>query len=461
MSNRISLGIIRWMMMVFLSGTFVVGFASASRSVLDSAVTRDLDGNGYIDHIELIFDTNTTISTGLFSNFTVIFGATSLPVSGLTMINSTHYQLTVQEPTNQGSVLQTSWTPTVTTALIPNVENRTIMCLDGCAPVIVSISKVMNDPNDRTKDTIVAVLSEKIRSPNGSTFVIMNDPSQVFSTWWGATGTASADSLLAGIPGFTRIEGDSILCFTMNNGKELTSDNLLSIKGYPVLLVDSYGNAPTSTNRRVHVVTGFADGYGKKVMAFPNPTFPTLKRVQGDTIVVEIVLPGARSLTKDWTITDKAGVVLSISGNLFKGYLPAHVRCEIYGYDLYNRPIASANKVVELFPGKGIYANSKEMNFYWNGFNKYGRFIPGIYTAKVKMVQGPDSWESSVNIVMRGSSDFGRNGIVGFDSLGNPIKTEPTCGHGFILAFIPPLSFKLNSLFCRKKTKKASRNPSS
>jgi hypothetical protein len=218
-----------------------------------SAATKDINGNGFIDAISVLFDNDTSITTAsLPANFTVQFGATNLTVTGIEQINARQYRLLIQEPAATAA-LQTSWTPTLTTSALERVDNMTVTCIDSCPPVIYRVIKKMVDEIDHTTDTVRVLFSEKIINPDGTPFTITRQPGTVFQVWWGADGDANADSLLAGIPGFFTLVSDSILYFTMSNNKNLTAANWVNIKASETPLRDKIGNLPSSNNRRVQV----------------------------------------------------------------------------------------------------------------------------------------------------------------------------------------------------------------
>jgi fibro-slime domain-containing protein len=353
-------------------------------ALLDTAITRDANGNGFIDHIDLTFNRPATIATNLTGSFTVRFGSTTFTVTAISLVpgDGRHYQLTVEEPTAaamQISPLQTAWTPTVEIALIPNVAvARTVTALDGCAPVIARIIKKINSANDRTKDTVKVWFSEKIYNQTGGTFPLTNIPVETFIAWWGFTGTALADSLISGITVFVKNSGDTLLVFSMSNSKNLTSENWINIRASSALIRDARGNLPADNNRRVQVQIQTI----LVINAFPNPSGVTVKRIPNDSIVIENVVPGGRSVVKDWVTADRAGTVISLGGiarpDTARTRKPVTLTMKIY--DAVGNSV-TWTRTEDLFKSG---STPSEVNLYWNGINKRGmKVAPGIYRASV------------------------------------------------------------------------------
>jgi hypothetical protein len=364
-----------------LNASVTVPVVVIALPALDTAVTRDIDGNGLIDRIDLAFDRDAVIAATSIGNFSVRYGAVTFPVTSIIQIDARHFQLILQEQPN--SLLQTSWKPTVTLSAIPRTIPGTTTCIDGCAPVIYKIIKYMGSASDRAKDTVRVLLSEKGYNLSGGTFFLTNQPLQTFITWWGGSGGALADSLIAGIPSFTNVVADSILVFTMSNRRNLTSDNWMNIRAASRLLRDNAGNFPDTVNKRVRVdvIPAFA------INTFPNPSSVTVRRVQGDSILVELVRPNQKSDVKKWVVTDKAGTVISLNGLVVPPLRPDNsrepVKLRLKVYDVVGNSVTWLS-TDDLFKTGPDQQTPSEINLYWNGLNKKGmRSAPGIYRAVI------------------------------------------------------------------------------
>ncbi|MBN2036858.1 MAG: VWA domain-containing protein [Chitinispirillaceae bacterium] len=359
-------------------------------AIMDSAITRDDDGNGFIDRIELHLDREASIPSGATGNFVVRFGSTTLTVTSVAPVqggNNRIYNLAIAEPTGaalQTSPLQTSWTPTVTTNLINRVTNMTITCKDGCAPVIYRIIKLVVDANDRTKDTVRVMFSEKIKNPSGGLFPISNNPSATFRVWVGNT-DVSEDQLIQGISGFTRIVNDSILYFSMSNNQDLTSRNWMNVNASSLLLRDTRGNFPKANNRKVQVEVETIT----IIRTIPNPAIATKITIGGTNIGIEVIRPNDTSRIRD--IVGPNGTIISIKG--IKIPPTGKVDLTVKVYDVAGNSVAWLKKedVLSLLrpedrqPGAGI-------NLFWNGINQKGmRVAPGVYRAVVYIDYPPES----------------------------------------------------------------------
>ncbi|MBN2035483.1 MAG: fibro-slime domain-containing protein [Chitinispirillaceae bacterium] len=371
-------------------GTIVLTVQSGTASVtvpiivaglpwLDSAITRDINGNGLIDRIDLSFDRAAAIAPTLAGNFSVKHGATIFPVTGIIPVDERHYQLLLQE--QDTPLLQTSWMPTLVMAQVPKVTDATLTCLDGCAPVIYRIIKYIRVAGDRSRDTVLVLFSEKIQNQTGGRFYISNPPIETFITWWGAAGDTLADSLLAGISSFTRIAADSIIYFAMSNAKNLTSDNWMNIRAGSRYLRDPCGNFPEPVNRRVRVeVVPILN-----INTFPNPSGVTRKRIPSDAIHIEKVPVNGKSEVKKWVLDDKAGTVISLVGLLVPPVRPDNSRdpvtLQLKIYDVVGNSVTwtTYHDIFNMGPDQKA---PSEINLYWNGINKNGmRVAPGVYRA--------------------------------------------------------------------------------
>jgi hypothetical protein len=249
--------------------------------------------------------------------------------------------------------------------------------------VIYRVIKYVNSPTDRTADTIKVMFSEKIFNPNGTSFFITNPPPQTFIAWWAATGTDLADSLLEGIPSFIRVVDDSVLYFAMSNGKYITSNNWMNIRASSRFLRDGIGNYPADNNRRVRLEVETI----LIINTFPNPSGVTIRRIPSDSIHIENVLPGGKSVVKQWVTSDRAGTVISLGG-IQKPLTGEPVNLILKIYDV-------VGNLVTWTDDPNIFKQDQapmEVNLYWNGMNKMGMGVaPGVYRATIFINYPPQS----------------------------------------------------------------------
>jgi hypothetical protein len=227
-------------------------------AVVVNAATKDNNGNGYIDAINITFDNDTSVLSAMTTGFSVKFGNVVLPVTGVERTpggTARQWRLLIAEPTGAAlatAALQTSWTPTLMLTDLARINSGTTTCADSCPPVIYRAIKTISNAKDRSKDSVKVMFSERIQGPNGATFAITNQPPNTFAVWWGNT-TVSADTLLSGIANFTCIVNDSILYFRMSNRKDLSAQNWMNIETSSIVIRDKLGNTPASNNRKVPV----------------------------------------------------------------------------------------------------------------------------------------------------------------------------------------------------------------
>src|SRR5271157_5203946 len=263
----------------FVNGVFQDSLAADSLGIviigppssLDSAVTRDVNGGGYLDEIELYFNKPITIlpSTG----FTVTAGGTVFPVDSLGGVagagaggeTGTHFVVYLHE--QQNGIPQTAWRPLVSIWGIqgaPDINN--LMTKDGAGPVIWMVVKTINNPQDRKQDVVTVIFSEPIAGQGGSQFVWSTvKPSDVFSVYRlnaAQTGYDTLSTMLDSIVSFTQMVNDSTLRFSMTNGNDITTNDYMNIKVAAGQIFDARGNAPVFVNRKalVAVAVGIAAG---------------------------------------------------------------------------------------------------------------------------------------------------------------------------------------------------------
>ena len=344
---------------------------------LDSAITRDLNGNGYIDRIDLFFskDTSTINVTG---NYSITCNGITFPIDSIVKLSAGSYALFIHEQTTTAP--QSAWRPQVTIKDLPGVENGTVTAADGCPPVIWRVIKYEVSDN-RAQDTVKVFMSEKIKAANGSPFSIVNLPSQMFNVW-DSSGAIRLDTMLLGINGFYAIVNDSVLVFVMKNGRNLTNSNLMNIITVNVPVADQFGNVPIDKNRKVRVeVNGPTPNV--KIQVGPNPAGVTTRHYPDGSIYFDY---NSNKDARSWIQSEKAGTLITI------GNLPVPVQAN-------NKEAVSAylniydivGNMVNWSTGRNIFASDPVSggtilvkDIYWNGLNKGGmKVAPGIYRTEL------------------------------------------------------------------------------
>jgi hypothetical protein len=343
---------------------------------MDSAITRDLNGNGYIDRIDIFFSKDSAVNMGP-GNFFITCNGVPFPVDSVVKLSVGSYAFFLRE--QHTSAPQSAWMPQVTVKDLPGVENGTVTAADGCPPVIWRVVKY-SVSEDRTQDTVKVFMSEKVKAADGSAFTIANQPLQTFNVW-DSSGTVRLDTMLAGINGFYTILSDSVLIFVMKNGRDLTSSNWMNIKSDKRPLCDKNGNFPTDRNQKVRVEV--INSQTVTIRVGPNPAGATTKRIPDGTIYFDYQ---HNSADWSWIKADKAGTVITLVNLPVPG--PAGQKAAVTAYlkiyDIIGNLVnwSSAGNIFEGDPITGGIVPQK--NIYWNGLNKEGmKVAPGVYRTVV------------------------------------------------------------------------------
>jgi hypothetical protein len=353
-------------------------------SSLDSAVTRDVNGNGYLDRIELYFNKSVTFPADFSMDSLIIVGNITFKVDSIGGVKpagktGTNFVLYLHEDSlTKPGVPQTSWRPRVTIRSLANAgQIESYPAIDGAGPVIWKVTKTIVNTEDRKQDRVTVVFSEKIFDKDGASFKLVNQPGLVFTVWKRNSqgGYDSVPGVLDSILHFATLLNDSTLQFDMLNGKDLTSNEYLSISTDRQVTDQARKNYPADNNRKVpvYIVPLPPD----RIVPVPNPTAPTFVR-QGASVFYFAHNPSAR----DWVRTDRAGTVLTFqiapptdSTQTVRGYIKIY---DVIG-NLVNQ--ASTEDVISsLNVDKNNAKSSYTYDIYWNGSNAKGtKVAAGIY----------------------------------------------------------------------------------
>lgn len=334
------------------------------------AVTRDGDGDGLIDRVDIRLDTSVALTTTMKYGMAIVYAGFPFTIDSIVRVSGSSYSLHVREQGIRG--LQTSWVPTVTFSNVPGVEaGSSIIAADGCAPVIWRIVKHV-EGSDRSKDTVYIFMSEKIRQSTGEPFSRTNLPDLTFFVWNGVDIT-KIDTMFTGINNFFRVVNDSVLVFIMSNGHDLNTGNLMNIRTDNIPLQDSNGNITPVQNRLVRVTI---EGSTVTLAVYNNPSVPTIRHISSG----ELQFTHERN-ARQWVRSDGAGTLISIGNILPPG---PEVQEKVKGWmRIYDAVGNSVNwgENQDIFSSIG---NGYTMDIYWNGLNREGMAVaPGIYRAVI------------------------------------------------------------------------------
>jgi hypothetical protein len=387
-------------------------FIKGPPSVLDSAVTRDMNGNGYLDEIDLFFSKPVSFPPGYsLTNITVSYISTinnqvvTVPFTVDSLIpvdaSGTKYILILAENTTSlpGSP-QTAWRPYVSMTGMENPSSvPPTQCRDGAGPVIWSVVKTIVNVSNRKQDVVQVTFSEPIQGPNGAQFtpatekpsvVLIDYRKNVDGTWDtinifspGAPAPGSTDSLY--INSFSSMVNDSTLQFTMSNGKDLNSNDYVNINTSVGQIFDSrarttggVGVPPVENNQKVEVRVN--SSAPNKIIAVPNPSGPIFTR-PGQ-------LPGNFSfvnnpVARDWVRLDHAGTVITFDFSPPQALGDSvDALCKIF--DVVGNVVTQSDTMIKYISAQQKLSDTVTYNAYWNGSNSRGlRVAPGLYSTAV------------------------------------------------------------------------------
>jgi len=354
-------------------------------ALLTSAITRDTNGNGYLDQIELHFERLVSVpNDSTLLRITLPSGDT-VPVSAIRSRSgaATDSVFIVYLDELRNNVPQTAWTPVITaTRDINGVAPITqFQTSDGAGPVIWNVVKEVKALDDPKQDIVTITFSEPIQSSDGSSFKIGTKPAVVLYVWTkDPSGTYVRDSIvLDGIRTFDAISSDGkTITFTMTNGKDLTARDLISISPNSGFVADKSKliNVPSQNNQKVPVTV--ISTIPNVIKVGPNPCKPTLLFPPGQdpkTIVLEDE-PNAKTWVKTGGTILQFKVAVTSDPNLrVTGYLRI--------YDVVGNPVNRAENNGNLIKGEWLGVSTvRDINIYWNGVNGQGmKVAPGAYQA--------------------------------------------------------------------------------
>jgi hypothetical protein len=381
-----------------------------------SITTRDPDGCGYIDLLEVKFRKPVSmVASPTYSSIEVFFRygtepVTNFAVSRAEMVSADSALVYLTE--NQTARLQTGWKPTV--IIRDGVfegagGGQQHIALDGAAPVIDKAGVTTSAQNG---NRLRVRFSENVRTSNRVSFRQDSReyrPDELFNIWV-AKGPAKSrslfkskrllakaahdpnsgltfeldDKILGNITGMV-IEDDSTVIFNLGKVELLygggTGKHYINIKtppyGSEVHVLDVPFNVPTDKNRKVPIM--WDGGDKEQARAVPNPASPDPNRKSSNGVELK---PGFIEARHD------ANAIAEIRGNTAGGtvlqvpvYVPntGTMMCQIKVYDLAGNLVASGQSDGDAAVGLTRGGDAK-LDLYWNGYNsKQMKVAPGTY----------------------------------------------------------------------------------
>jgi hypothetical protein len=362
---------------------------------LNYAITRDRDGDGYLDRIEVYFKRPFAFNQDYdYENIEIIYGSTELPVDNIVSLSGEpadsvfYFEL---DPSTSGE-LQTGWRPSLRISNLNEVQEDKIRCIDGAGPVIWKVEKKMgSECGSRTEDRVTVSFSESVYKE--STTVVLTQyqkPEELYNVFQKITTSAPYDTIF---DMFDNVGEDSVqvttvtdsfYIFIMGNGKDLSQSHYLNFKTTPPILTDSSGNYPNSNNRKVQVVVTGPDEC--PLEPFPNPAQPTDRRIEGEVKHGEVYLTIQKD-ARNWVRQDKAGVVFSTWITLNSETANAGIKLYARIYDIVGNLVLAHTEenILELPRFESVKSGSGfNLDIYWHGYNEEGMQVaPGIYSVVV------------------------------------------------------------------------------
>ncbi len=359
---------------------------------LTQAYTRDNDGNGYLDAIDIVFNKEITFPDSFdMSNFVVEFdtedyGTVYWEVQGISPSPGSEDSIfTLRLIENQDSMdgaPQTDWKPELSIHNAPDFGTISFDCLDGAGPVVWKVVRQVSGDGNRTKDKIMVEFSEDIVGSDGISIPLTTRPSDLFEVWVDSAGSINRMDLLNGIQSLSSSNARQIEFYMTNNG-ELTSYNLISINENSDLLVDNseQRNRPHSNNRPTRLIVV---GRAAELTVGPNPLRPTFAHSFDDLQAQE------PSIAFDWTTRGGGVFVANIivpgsDSTLSKSIMEFDIKGSLMVFDaignlVYTRKATRDELVEPISNRRWIPGTTEQLVFYWNGITDQDRAAaPGIY----------------------------------------------------------------------------------
>ncbi len=349
-----------------ISACALVHMVGQDASIM-KAITRDINGNGFLDRIDITFSKNIKISKS--NNFSVIYGVHSFEVERVTALEGDSvYSLHLKEDIKPNSPPQTDWQPYLTISGIEGATDEKKLVDDGAAPVVWTITKNM-PTTSRSDDIVTIVLSEKIDG-----FSIENAPEKVFWVYFkSGSGDMSKVNLFDGAK-IIEYDNNKTIKIKMTNGEDINSSNWVNIRHENELVRDGSNNLPDSMNQKVQV---FVEPVKPEAIIAPNPFQPN-PNIGQDKIVLK---HDADAFEK----SKYGGVVIVVTLPLPNDGSKVYISMKVY--DLAGNVVNYSGKtdVIEDLKKQGyditqLQASQFTLKFLWSGTSKKGmKLAPGVY----------------------------------------------------------------------------------
>lgn len=350
----------------------VTSAPNSNDAMLDSAITRDVDGNGYLDRIDIYFNDTVILSNEAKNSISINYRGTVFEADSLKTINRGRgVSVFLKEKITVD--LQTDWQPSVSILGVNGIVTVSdVVCKDGAGPCADKAKyypgALRNEQNPKgTPDTIKATISELINWPATS------NPNQIFRYYQKGRVINEAFSSMKIIDDST-----ALLIVNHNNLKTVETQKdsiqLISSSG----LTDKFLNKPHPEGRKAPVEWG--------TLKFQFTTIKNLDNPQVEAIFKPVINkqnPGNSKFDpKNGTV-----VLLEVKGKPLKVLLDNRMD-SAYGkvavYDPVGNLIRSDLYVYRADGNVPIDLDGNIYGIYWDGLNQRGRYVGrGTYLFQV------------------------------------------------------------------------------
>ncbi|MBD3343739.1 MAG: fibro-slime domain-containing protein [Chitinivibrionales bacterium] len=326
---------------------------------LQSAITRDSNGDGYLDRIELTFDSAVTLGTDISPDDIIVqYGATTLSVitiEGKSGATDDEFILTLR-PSTSGE-LQTGWKPTLT---FPSFSNAAavsgFVCADGAGPVVKSAKFHPGSlPGSQgSPDTLYVTFSEPVQWPNSQA-----TPSEVFNYYQKQTETDAAFDGI-GTNDFP-VDKNGAAIFMTNGFTVSPLDDSLQLQGNIRHVIDSAGNLPPENGRKAPIEWGPRNAV--TITVGKNPFIPGVTPI--DPKVREFYHNSFQNQTGNYS-----GVMIGIQSIKPLKQEPNGSYGKAVIYDAVANLIRTDIRIEQA-------QSAREYGIFWDGKNENGRYVGG------------------------------------------------------------------------------------
>jgi fibro-slime domain-containing protein len=314
-----------------------------------TAITRDSDGNGYIDRIELTYDSTVTLVKNPEEKITVRSNGITFKVDSIYSPNGTtsgktfHIILSEQ----RGNELQTDWTPSLTISAFENTRSvNSVTASDGAGPVV---NKVYYYPGvGTTADTLRVTISELITWPPNP------DANQIFRYYQGTSTRSNAFTSISIIDDST---ATLIVSSTIDINVQKDSLQLTPSGG----VTDRLLIKPHQNGRKAPVQWGtLSITYSPS----SNPFTP-------DTPIPATIRDFYRNVLDKTDKSTNTGVIIGVHVKGKPLITQPGSRDDSYGKVYIYDPTGNIINQLSMYKAMG----SNDYGIYWDGKNKNGRIV--------------------------------------------------------------------------------------